>query len=297
MSQPPPSPQPSSGRASYFPRARRLPPQSPLFWVEQKDRYLRQSLIRDIEETTGRRLVVYFANRYEIGSEIQSTDIAHLAEILTDIASDPVDLLLETPGGQTDATEALISLIRNSITDHRVIVANAAKSNGTLLALAAKTILMRVTSELGPIEPSIQGIPCSILDTEEFRLGNFPLYMYGQYAQKQSRSLAKMLLETGMMAGKPPHEIEATVDALAGRNKYHSHGSVVDHVAANKLGLNVTYMPNQSDLWRQVRLLHCMLDFDSRRNGFIKIFEGCLLSLSVAAPPANRIGSPEFRPS
>ena len=31
-------------------RATELPAQSPLFWVEQKDRYLRQLLIRDIEE-------------------------------------------------------------------------------------------------------------------------------------------------------------------------------------------------------------------------------------------------------
>ena len=52
-------------RDEKFPRSDNLPSQSPLFWVEQKDRYLRQLLIRDIEERTQRRLVVYFANRYE----------------------------------------------------------------------------------------------------------------------------------------------------------------------------------------------------------------------------------------
>ena len=48
-----------------FPRSTDLPSQSPLFWVEQKDRYLRQLLIRDIEDLTKRRLIVYFANRFE----------------------------------------------------------------------------------------------------------------------------------------------------------------------------------------------------------------------------------------
>src|SRR5947209_11249475 len=52
-------------RVEKFPRSTDLPVQSPLFWVEQKDRYLRQLLIRDLEELTGRRLVVYFANRFE----------------------------------------------------------------------------------------------------------------------------------------------------------------------------------------------------------------------------------------
>jgi ClpP class serine protease len=125
-----------------FPRTVELPTQSPLFWVEQKDRYLRQLLIRDIEQGTGRRLVVYFANRYEKGADIDARDPAYMAELLGDVGADPVDLLLETNGGQTDPTEALVTLIRNVATDFRVIVANAAKSNGTLLCLAADTIVM-----------------------------------------------------------------------------------------------------------------------------------------------------------
>jgi hypothetical protein len=65
----------------FFPRSKRLPPQSPLYWVEQKDRYLRQLLIRDIEEITGRRLCVYYANRAE-NAQIDSRDAAYMAELL-----------------------------------------------------------------------------------------------------------------------------------------------------------------------------------------------------------------------
>ena len=84
------------------------------FWVEQKDGYLRQLLIRDIEEITGRRLVVYFANRFE-QAEIDTRDALFMTELLGDIGSDPIDLLIETNGGQTDATEALISTIQNVV--------------------------------------------------------------------------------------------------------------------------------------------------------------------------------------
>src|SRR5271170_7804717 len=67
-------------RAERFPRSTDLPSQSPLFWVEQKDRYLRQLLIRDIEELTSRRLVVYFGNRFERGSDIDGRDALYLTE-------------------------------------------------------------------------------------------------------------------------------------------------------------------------------------------------------------------------
>jgi hypothetical protein len=87
-------------RDEKFPRNSELPTQSPLFWVEQKDRYLRQLLIRDIEELVGRRLVVYFANRYEDGSGIDARDSAYAAELLGDVGKEPVDLLLETTGGR-----------------------------------------------------------------------------------------------------------------------------------------------------------------------------------------------------
>jgi hypothetical protein len=106
-------------RSEKFPRSLDLPSQSPLFWVEQKDRYLRQLLIRDIEELTHRRLVVYFANRFE-NAQIDPRDCSFFTELFGDVGSEPVDLLLETIGGGTDATEGLITLLQNLATDLRV---------------------------------------------------------------------------------------------------------------------------------------------------------------------------------
>jgi len=270
-------------RKDCFPRTVDLPTQSPLFWVEQKDRYLRQLLIRDIENLTGRRLVVYFANRFE-NAQIDARDGAFVAELLGDIGNSPVDMLLETAGGLTDATEGLIKIIQNLVTDFRVIVVNAAKSNGTLLGLAANSIVMGATSELGPIEPLVQGVPCSILLEPQIAAQNFPLHKYGEFALQQSRTLARILLSSGMMKDKTAVEVDTVVQKLASRDVYFSHGSVIDHVEAKSIGLKIEYLPPDNPIWQRLWLLYCMYEHDSRKTRYLKVFEGAARSTAVAAP-------------
>lgn len=270
-----------SGADLQFPRTSELPTQSPLYWVSQKDRYLRQLLIRDIESITQRRLLVYFANRQE-NAQIESRDIALMNELFNAVRGEPVDIFLETNGGLTDATEALISLIKSSAPDLRVIVVNGAKSNGTLLCLASKSIVMGVTSELGPIEPAIQDIPCTILATDVVAKENYPLHMFGVYALEQSKSLAKKLLQDGMMNGKSEADIDNTVRLLSSREVYFSHGSVIDYKEAEGLGLSVEYLHPDGGLWRRLWFLFCMYDHDCRRDRYLKIFENSAVSTSIA---------------
>lgn len=270
-------------QAEQFPRIAALPKQSPLFWVSQKDRYLRQLLIRDIQELTQRRLLVYFANRYE-NALIEHRDIALMAELCKDTTTQPVDLLLETSGGATDPTEGLVSLMQTLTPDLRVIVVSAAKSNGTLLGLAAKCIVMGATSELGPIEPHVQGVPCTVLETDQIAKQNFPLHMYGKYALQQTVALARRLLTNGMMNGKKAEEIEDTVKKLSSRDHFFSHGSVINHKEAAQLGLKVEYLAPETEMWQKLWLLYCMYDHDCRRDRYLKVFEGQAVSTSIAAP-------------
>ena len=274
----------AEARAERFPREKGLPSQSPLFWVEQKDRYLRQLLIRDIEELTQRRLAVYYANRFQ-NAQIDAKDPAYMAELLGDIADKPVDLLLETAGGNTDSTEALVSLIQNLVPDLRVIFANAAKSNGTLLCLMAHTVVMGCTSELGPIEPSVQGVPASILIQPEIAAKNFALHKTGEYALQQTQSLASRLLANVMMKGKSQQEIDDVVKRLSSRDTYASHGSVIDHREATALGLNVTYLPPGDEVWERIWLLYCIYEHDCRKSNYLKIFEGQVRSTAISVPP------------
>ena len=266
-----------------FPRSVDLPAQSPAFWVEQKDRYLRQLLIRDIELITNRRLVVYFANRFE-SAQIEPRDCALFAELLGDVGDEPVDILLETIGGFTDATESLVRLIQNTVKNLRVIVANSSKSNGTLLCLAANSIVMGATSELGPIEPQLNNIPCSILVEPQIAAQNFALHMAGKFSLQQTKSLAKFLLIKGMMSDDI-QRVDDTVHKLSSRDVYFSHGSAIDHSEAASLGLKIEYLPPTNELWKRIWLLYCMYDFDSRKSRLLKVFEGKSRSTAIAAPP------------
>jgi hypothetical protein len=199
-----------------------------------------------------------------------------VTELLGDIVDEPFDLLLETAGGETDATESIISLLRNLKLDFRVVVANAAKSNGTLLCFAAKSIVMGATSELGPIEPLVNNIPCSILIQKEIAAQNFPLHKFGEYALNQSKKLATTLplLTDGMMKGKPAADIDAVVQKLSSRDVYFSHGSAIDHTEAHSLGLLVEYLKPDDPIWQRIWLLYCMYEHDCRKSRYVKIFEG-----------------------
>ncbi|SEH78725.1 Serine dehydrogenase proteinase [Rhizobium tibeticum] len=273
----------SKGDEPKFPRGKSLPTQSPMFWVQQKDRYLRQLLISDIEEMTERRLVVYFANRFKNESIIDAADIAYVAELLGDIGNAPTDLLLQTNGGQTDATEALVSLLQSMVTDLRIIVVNAAKSNGTTICLAAREIIMGPTSELGPIDPWLADVPASILVEPAIAQQNYPLHRLAAYAIMQTKKLATSLLKNGMLAGKSDQEIAMVVEALSTKDVFHSHGSVIDHREATALGLAINYLPHDDELWKRIWLLHCMYAQDITTMNYLKIFEGRSRSTSIAA--------------
>jgi Serine dehydrogenase proteinase len=274
-----------NNRQERFPRTSEPPRQSPLFWVEQKDRYLRQILIRDIQEETNRKFIVYFANRYELGSDIDHRDCAIISELFRDVGNDPVDLMIETNGGNTDATDSLVSYLRNVSTDIRVVVANAAKSNGTVIALMAKSIVMGPSSELGPIEPAVQTIPCSILIQPQVAQQNFPLHMYGVYALRHTQGLATKLLKEGMMNHRADADIASVVQRMSTRDTYASHGSAIDYNEAEALGLTIEKLGRDDPLWKKIWLLHCMYEYDCRKSRYLKIFEGPLASTAIAIPP------------
>lgn len=267
-----------------FPRGTAPPVQSPLFWAQQKDRYLRQLLIRDIETLTGRRLVVYFANRFEL-AQMDPTDPTYLVEILEDTKGQPVDLLLETIGGYTDTTERIVSILEDMAPDRRVVVANAAKSNGTVICLAGKSIVMGASSELGPIEPHLNQVPCTILAMPAFEAQNFVLHHAAKFAIEQTKTLATRLLKNGMKRGASDADVEDLVKKLLTRETYFSHGSVIDHKEATALGLVVEYLPPENETWQLLRLLACMYEADCRKNRYLKLFEGNRLSSAIEASP------------
>lgn len=267
--------------AEYFPRTTDVPPQSPLFWVTHKDRYLRQLLIRDIQALTGRDLVIYFTDCDRTNAQIDQSDDIALSELLTTCIGKPVDLLLETNGGATDATEKVCSLLRQAAPDLRVIVPRRAKSNGTVIALCGSSILMGQQSELGPIDPSLGGIPAEFVVNAPAGSFNAIDTQFAESARKQTRKLASTLLSTGMMKTFQPQEIDDTVEKLATKNVYHSHGSSIDADEAVALHLNVIKHAQSDALWQKIWLLRTMCQHDCGLQGYAKLFEGASISTAV----------------
>ncbi len=271
--------------AECFPRTTDLPTQSPLFWVTHKDRYLRQQLIRDIESDTSRSLIVYFTDCDRTNAGIDHGDDVYLGELFKGCGATGVDLLLETNGGVTDATEKICSMLRAMVPDLRVIVPRRAKSNGTVIALCGASIIMGPISEMGPIDPAISGVPV------EFILGappgSFNAIEVGMAtsARDQTRKLAKQLLSTGMLATKTVDEIDALIETIATKNHFHSHGSVMDMHEAEALGLSVIKLRDDDTFWRKLWLLRTMYSYDCAKNGYSKIFEGNQVSSAVTVAP------------
>ena len=263
-----------------FPRAMALPKQSPLFWVTHKDRYLRQLLISDIESKTKRDLLVYFTDVDNTDAQIDPGDDQFLMELLKGKKYDGIDLLLETAGGMTDATEKICSLLRQMAPDLRVVVPRKAKSNGTVIALTGRSVLMAPSSELGPIDPAVLNIPAEYILKDQDAY-NATLYRVAESASQQTKKLAKNLLSTGMLKGKSSEELDAVVQKLASRDCYASHGSVIDVREALDLGLNVEVFQPDDELWGQFWLLRTMCAYDCPRNGHAKLFESATISTSV----------------
>jgi hypothetical protein len=76
--------------------------------------------------------------------------------------------------------------------------------------------------------------------------------------------------------------IEETVEKLATKSLYHSHGSSIDADEAAALHLCVTKLPPDDALWQRIWLLRTMYQFDCGLYGYAKLFEAASISTVVS---------------
>lgn len=77
-------------------------------------------------------------------------------------------LILHTPDGSISATQSIVHYLRQMFgTDIRAIVPQIAMSAGTMVACSCKSIVMGKESNLGPIDPQLNGVPAYAV-IEEF---------------------------------------------------------------------------------------------------------------------------------
>lgn len=270
---------------SQFPRTDTLPTQSSKFWAKEKDRYLRQLLITDIEAQTGREMIVYFS---QLDEGINHTDPDDLSEIIEGLKTKSVDLVIQTPGGSVDAVEKFVSVLHNRLTDYRVIVPSWAKSGGTVIAMSSSNILLGVNSELGPIDPQmvlpeLGRVPCEFIARDEGK--DRVLRDLADANVKRMRSLAEKILRKGMLQALGEEELQLVLNKLSSSSQYNSHGAVIDYSEAKEIGLTVEWMEPEGPLWRAVWLLYCLYDHDTKMNGLGRIIEGAINSIARRSDP------------
>lgn len=272
---------------------------TPMFTAMNAARYQRQTLIRDIE-TGNPKLLCYVAG---IKAPVDRADTLGFVDLLHNvIPGDPIDLMLHTPGGDVDAAEKLVTLVRSVAGEQgqlRVIVPDYAKSAGTLMALGANSIVMSDSSELGPIDPQISLKDINGNDVNHSVLTYLNAYQEATRALKDApddpgarisfekfdpslvrkfssiRDRARLFAEN--LLKRRGLNFSKIASDLMDINTYPSHGQMIGWEAAQNIGLNVTYLALSDPLWRKYWSLYCHLRLAIETEQ--RIFESSYVSL------------------
>jgi ATP-dependent protease ClpP protease subunit len=294
-------------------RAVPVPTKTPLFQALHAERYQRQAIITKIQERTGRWLICYVSGP---DCAIDRDDTVPFVDLLHNVPpSQDLDLLLHTGGGDIDAAEKLISMVRNKVgaATLRVIVPDFAKSAGTLMVLGADSVVMSDTSELGPIDPQIiladgngNRIRHSVqsyldaYDEHTATLKSEPNNMAAQImlnkldpatvklfqaVKDRARKFAEDQLKRGMFRNGGNWSLAA--GELLDTKRWQSHAQMISYEDARdpKIGLNVEYLDPKSDEWQEYWQLYCLQRLAVRDRQ--KLFESDYASLLIEAPSVS----------
>jgi len=122
---------------------------------------IRRKYLRRLNRYTKRNVVIYMSQWSQPGANdpenisINEEDIQGLMEVVHGLKGTKLDLIIHSPGGSAEATEAMVNYLRTKFTDIRVIIPQAAMSAATMLACCADEIVMGKHSSLGPIDPQM----------------------------------------------------------------------------------------------------------------------------------------------
>lgn len=295
---------------SVLERSVPAPTKTPFFQAIQADRYQRQAIIKKIQERSGRRLICYVSG----GScAIDRDDTVPFVDLLHNVPPGAdLDLLLHTGGGDIDAAEKLISMVRIKVRTAmlRVVVPDFAKSAGTLMVLGADFVVMSDTSELGPIDPQIilsdgngnriRHSVQSYLDayndhtaTLKDEPGNVAAQiMLGkldpatvklfQAVQARARQFAEDQLKRGMF--RQGGNWSQAAGELLDTKRWQSHAQMISWEDAKdpRIGLKVEYLDPKSNAWQEYWQLYCLQRLAVRDRQ--KLFESDYASLLIDAP-------------
>ncbi len=245
---------------------------------------VRRKYLALLNKKTGRNTIIYFTKWTQPGASvnpdmlsINDEDIQGLMEVIHGLEGPALDLIIHSPGGSAEATEAFVSYLRTKFDDIRVIIPQAAMSAATMLACASNKIVMGKHSSIGPIDPQLilqtqvgpQIVPAqAILDQFELakeecqdpkKLGSW-LPILGQYGPalliqcKNAIGLSEQLvsewLETYMFAGDTDAKQRSAKIAtfLSNHKEFKTHGRHINRDKAKEIGLIIEDLEEDQEL-------------------------------------------------
>lgn len=264
----------------------------------------RRSKIVEIQQLTGRPLVIYFSNFIKGGNvpnnSIDDTDITAFSDLIEDVPGNSLDVLLHTPGGIVESAERIVGLLRSKFSTVRFAVPHTAYSAGTLMTFSGDEILMDDRSALGPVDPQIifrdpitgeaQFIPSQTITLGFERaieaLRNAPPEVLKAYlpmlnklnlhlfeickdAEGLTRTLAEDFLTRYMFKGIPDgaERAKSIADFFTNHPKTLSHRRGIQIAQAQELGLTVVDMRKHGELRKKVWELYCAVEFFVDQSG------------------------------
>jgi ClpP class serine protease len=271
---------------------------TPMYAAMNAGRYQRQELIKQINASEHTNLICYVGS---LETEIDRNDVIGFVEMLHNIPENsPIDLLLNTGGGDVDACEKLVSLIHAKARDKefRVIVPDLAKSAGTLMALGANKIIMSDASELGMIDP--QFLMRDARGNELFYSVTGYLEAYEEHCdalRRNPQDQVALLMLDGFDArtvkkfqgirdrvrtfaedmlkrrGAPSSTISYE---LMSSSRWKTHGQPIGYADAKQIGLPIEYLPPTNERWSRCWELYCLLRLETKEGK--KIYESAYAS-------------------
>lgn len=248
---------------------------------------MRRQALAHLAAYTKRNAVLYASGHLQKSGapanllSITHEDIEGFMEVVYGLPAGGLDLILHSPGGSPEATEAIVSYLRSlrgRLADLRVIVPHEAMSAATLLACAADRIVMGRHSYLGPVDPQLQIgqtlVPAQAILSQFERakrecLANSAnlavwvpvLQQYAPALLEQcenaialSQELVATWLRTWMLQERPDGEerAKAIAKALTDHGRLRTHGRPLGRDYLRQLGLRIDDLEGDQELQDRV---------------------------------------------
>ncbi|MFN4165287.1 MAG: SDH family Clp fold serine proteinase [Ferrovibrio sp.] len=179
---------------------------------------------------------------------IDIDDAEDVIRVIRDTDPDmPIDIILHTPGGLAIATLQIAAALRRHKGPVTAFVPHIAMSGGTLIALAADTIVMAPHAMLGPIDPQVGGYPAAsvarvLRDKPMAEVDDQTVILadIGEKATRQLRVAAEQLLARHMDTARAAE----LADQLSKGQWTHDYPITADEAASLGLPVN-TDLPDE----------------------------------------------------